>query len=86
MKNKHVSGIVIIAVITGLSAATYFLYKNKKVSYAKAILKYGGNSNYAFLLSAEEGYLKSWAKELKAGKTAFEYNGKKYNTQGGKAA
>jgi len=32
-----------------------------------------------------EGYLKEWAKASKRGITTFTYEGKTYNTQGGKA-
>lgn len=86
MTDKNKKGIFIVAItLTVLTASALFLFKNKKVQYAKTIVKYGGTKNYAWLLNTTEDYLKAWAENIKKGNEFFELNGKKYYTQGGTA-
>lgn len=84
MTDKNKKGIFIAAVAVAIVGTTsIFLFKNKKVQYAKTIVKYGGSRGYATLLTFGEDYLQAWAAALKKGKETFELNGSKYYTQGG---
>jgi hypothetical protein len=84
--SKKATGIIAIVAIIGLTAGTFFLYRNNKKRYAVAIASYGGSSQpLAWLLTLDEGYLKAWSAAIKSGSKTFTYNGKNYNPQGGKA-
>lgn len=82
--NKNTKGIItIVAVAAVVLAIWHYTHQNAK-AYAKAIIKLGGSSNYAVLITFEEAFLKAWAKAITAGKSEFTYQSVKYNTQGGK--
>lgn len=83
MSAKKSTYIAIGVTIAVVGLAWYF-YSHTKRYYATRITKLGGASNFATLLTFEEGYLKQWAKGLSKGKETFLYQGKSYNTQGGK--
>jgi hypothetical protein len=82
--NKTTTGILTVIGIAAIVAAVYHFTNKGKKQYAKTIVKYGGGSNYVWLLTADEGYLKAWAKALVNSKSSFDYNGKTYNAIGGK--
>lgn len=86
LQRKHIHGGLFVIGILVLGTATYFLYRNNKKRYANMIIKANGTSGtLPWLMTLDEGFLKAWAKGLKAGTDTFPYNGKNYNTQGGKA-
>lgn len=86
MKKIDTKGAMIIGSIVLLGTLTFFLYRNNKKRYAQAIIDLNASQQpYAWLMSLDEGYLKEWSKAAKAGKSAFSYNGKNYNAQGGRA-
>lgn len=63
----------------------YYLTHNKR-HYAEVVLKLGGaGGGLKALLSYDSGYVKAWAKAIKAGNNTFSYNGKTFHTKGGKA-
>ena len=57
-----------------------------KTKYARRIVADGNVSGgTATLINFDEPFLKEWAKASKKGAPTFTYNGKTYNTKGGKA-
>jgi len=84
--NKNV--LTSVLVIGGLAAVYFFLVKPKKLNKNQAIdliIQKGyftsGRSN---LESFDDAYVLAWAKAAKKGDEVFIYEGKTYNTQGGK--
>lgn len=77
----------IITVVTVLAvgyAAYYFLLWDKKAFYAKKIVAAGKHGSESDLKTLGEGYLKEWYKSVKKGSDSFTFEGKTYNTQGGR--
>ncbi len=78
----------IITVVTVLAvgyAAYYFLLWDKKAFYAKKIEAAGKHGSASSLIQIlGEDFLKQWYKAVKKGSDSFLYQGKTYNTQGGK--
>ena len=88
MKNKKYIWIALVILGVG-GYYGYKLYK-KPVELTKEqsvdlIVEKGKASNRETLLTFEEGYVKAWANGILQNKDTFTYNGKSYNTQGGKA-
>ena len=54
------------------------------MSAAKKIVGAGKHGNEGDLKTLGEGYLKEWYKAVKKGSDSFTFEGKTYNTQGGK--
>ncbi len=82
--NKNTKGLLVaLFVITAAVSVWHLTNKNKK-AYAKTIVQYGGSTNYAMLLTFQDGYLKEWAKAIAKAKTEFSFEGKRFNTKGGK--
>ena len=85
LKKEH--GVWIALAIAVLGAATYFLFRNNKKRYAGIIVNMGASSQpLAWLITLDEGFLKAWVNGLNSGAVTFSYQGKNYNTSGGKAA
>lgn len=82
-RNFKIAGLVILAV------GAYFIYKRVKVNTstgdAELIFASGNSNNKTVLLSFQPEYVSAWASAVKAGSPTFMFQGKKYNTQGGKA-
>ena len=51
---------------------------------AEYIVSSGNSAKLSTVLTFEEAFVKAWAKAAMAGLKSFDYNGKKYNTKGGK--
>jgi hypothetical protein len=83
--NNNVKGLIAVLVVGSIGYYAYMKAYGSKHKYAKQIIKAGNSSNMAVLHTFGEGYLKEWAKASKRGTTTFTYEGKTYNTQGGKA-
>jgi hypothetical protein len=82
-RNFKIAGLLILAV------GAYFLYKRVKTNTttgdAEVILASGSFANKATLLSFQPEYVSAWANAVRAGSRTFTFQGKSYNTQGGKA-
>ena len=71
--------------IYGVVAYGAYHFFFSKAAYARQIVsrgKYG--SGVEALKSFDMAYLRAWAKAAKANRETFDYQGKTYNTQGGK--
>ena len=78
-------GIVTVLTVVAVGyAAYYFLLWDKKAFYAKKIVGAGKHGNEGDLKTLGEGYLTEWYKAVKKGSDSFTFEGKTYNTQGGK--
>jgi hypothetical protein len=82
--NNNTKGIVAVGVVGAIVLAVILLTKDKKASYAMAIIKAGKAGNYLSLITFDVEFLKEWSKAVKNGSDTFVVNGKTYNTQGGK--
>jgi hypothetical protein len=74
-----------VAILGGASYVAYMLLFQKKM-YAQTIVnsgKYSGGVNS--LLDFDKLFLKAWSKASKSGNATFIFNGKEYNTEGGRA-
>jgi hypothetical protein len=82
-RNYKIAGLVILAV------GGYFLYKrvntNKTTGDADVIVSSGSFATKSTLLTFQPEFVSAWASGVKAGSPTFTFQGKKYNTQGGKA-
>lgn len=87
MTNGTRNGLIALAVIgIGGVLAWKFLLQTKR-AFVRIITKKGAYKGSAItLMTFDEGFLKEWAKAVRKDKPKFSYNGKEYNTQGGKAA
>lgn len=83
--NNNTKGIVAVLGAAAVVVGILLLTKNKKRHYAKVILKYEGSENFAGILEFDEAFLKAWSVALSKGEKTFNYQGKSYNTKGGKA-
>ena len=86
MNQKNKKGLFVILGVSAMVFAAWYMYSHTKRAYATTIVKLGGNSSFPSLMSFDEGYLKAWAKSLSKARDTFVYDGKVYNTQGGKLA
>jgi len=89
MKEKIFLGIGVLILLGGGVYAYEKLIKNPKRSKEKNIdiivsNNYSNNVNNA-LQGFDDAFLNSWATAIIRSKKTFEYNGKSYNVQGGKA-
>ena len=82
--NKQTKGIVTVLAVAAVVAGAFVFFNRGKAQVAKYISKMV-NATYVVLLTFEEGFLRAWAKALKKGDEAFDYNGKTYVTLTGKA-
>lgn len=83
--NNNVKGILAVVGVGAIVAGILYMTKNKKRHYAKVIVKLAGSSNFADILTFEEPFLKAWSIALSKGEKTFSYQGKSYNTKGGRA-
>ena len=83
--NSTIKGVITVLVVVGVGYAAYnFLLRDKKAFYAKKIVEAGKHGNETTLKTFEEGYLKEWYKGVKNNQETFTYQGKSYNTNGGR--
>lgn len=89
LKTKNIVPVIAIGVVI-----LYLYSKRKKkasaseptkADYANMIISSGNSTSFAALMNFDEDYIKAWATAIKAGQPSFVYNGKTYNTKGGKA-
>lgn len=74
-----------IALYAAAAYGGWYLYNNTKKAYARTILKEGmAGGGEAALLAFGKNYLKPWAMAAKAKQPTFTFEGKVYNTKGGK--
>lgn len=83
--NKNLKGLLAILLVGGVAYLAYTKLYNKKNRFAKMIIKSENASNMATLITFDEGFLKEWAKASRKQLPTFSYQGKTYNTKGGKA-
>lgn len=89
LKTKNVVPVIAIGVVI------WYLYSRRgkkataseptKADYANTIISSGNFTSFAALMNFDEDFIKVWATAAKAGQPKFVYNGKTYNTKGGKA-
>jgi len=86
-KTKIIIGIVsIVAGISAIAGSLYFLYKKNKLDTAIAILINANPSRKKEILEKmQKGYVIAWAQAVEGDKGVFEFEGKKYNSENGKA-
>jgi hypothetical protein len=82
MKNKTLVWIGVYAVV-GYFAYSYFY--SKKSNIQKIISSGNSTGSVSSLEGFDTGYLRKWANASKNNEPAFIYQGKIYNTKGGKA-
>jgi predicted negative regulator of RcsB-dependent stress response len=83
----------LIAVII-LGVGGYFVYKEyqkkkkenapAQISDVDTIITNGKNKDRSFVTSLGADFVKAWADGVRGSMASFTYNGKTYNTQGGK--
>jgi hypothetical protein len=77
--------IVWVGVFAGAGYVAYIVLFQKKM-FAKAIVNSGNYSKGVdSLLEFDKSFLKPWANASKSGNPTFIFNGKEYNTNGGRA-
>ena len=83
MKKKTLIWIAVYGVV---AYGAYYMYFSK-TAYAKKIIKAGKyKGSLEDLKSFDMAFLRVWSKAAGQNNPTFDYNGKTYNTQGGKAA
>lgn len=83
--NSTLKGVLTVLVVAGIGYAAYnYLIRDKKAFYAKKIAEAGKHGNETALKTFEEAFLKEWYKGVKNNQESFTYQGKSYNTQGGR--
>lgn len=82
--SKTTKGIIAVVAVAAVAAGVYLLLNKGKRNYADVIIKSGMAANYPILITFDSDYLKEWASAIKRNQPQFEYNGKMYNTNGGK--
>lgn len=86
MQTKNKKGFLVVLGVCAMVFSAWYMYSHTKRYYASIIVKFGGNRNFAGLMTLDEPYLKAWSKALIKAKTKFTYLGKDYNTAGGMVA
>lgn len=86
--NKNLKGAIVVLLVGGLA---YFYYKKANDPRALVVKQldadFGVDSQHgSFVYNADINYIKAWASAIKSGASTFTYNGKTYNTKGGKSA
>lgn len=85
MKNNGLK----IAALVILLGGGYFLYTrvqaNKKTDDVDTIINAGNSTNKMVLETFQPEFIKAWADATKSKVASFVFNGKNYNTVGGKA-
>jgi hypothetical protein len=77
--------LVWIAVYGLVAYGSYYAFFSK-TAYAKKIIKAGkSNQSLQDLKIFDMAFLRAWSKAAGQNTQTFDYNGKTYNTQGGKA-
>lgn len=81
------------AILIALFIVILFVYigkmrDKKKDKYAQAIIDLGAakQTSFEFLKTLDAGFLLAWINGINTRSVYFTYNGKRYATQGGKAA
>lgn len=82
--NSTTKGVVTILALAAVAGGVWFLLLRNKKRHAATIVKEGKSANYSTLLTFDEPFLRAWAKAAKAGNDTFTFEGKTYNTDGGK--
>jgi len=82
--NKTLKGILAVTIVGGLVYLAYTQSKGNFGKYVLIITEKGNAENAQKLLTFDEKFLKEWAKASKKDFPTFEYQGKTYNTKGGK--
>lgn len=74
-----------IGVYAAVAYGAYYMFFSK-TKYAKQIIQFGNSEgSLDTLKSFDIGFLRSWANASKNNEKTFTYQGKSYNTKGGKA-
>lgn len=83
MMNTHVKGMIATGFIIGTILSIYFLSQSK-ATLAKEIIARGGSSSPT-IVSFNKKFLLAWLNALKRDEAQFIYEGKVYNSKGGRA-
>lgn len=81
---NQTKGILVAVTVLAIAAFAYSKFANKKMGFAKTIIKLGGASSLPVLITFDEDFLKQWALALKKADKTFMYKNENYNTTGGK--
>lgn len=81
--NAHVKGMIATGIVIGTLVSIYFLSQSK-ATLAKEIISRGGSSSPT-IVSFGKKFLSVWLNALKKNEAEFIYQGKVYNTKGGRA-
>jgi hypothetical protein len=85
MKDKHLKIAGILILLSGAIAVYLKVKKNSSESDIDVIVNSGASSNKLALATFQPEFTKAWANAVKANTPTFVFNGKNYNTTGGKA-
>jgi len=83
--NKNTKGIITVIAVLTIVGGAWFLTRKTNSKYAHFIVDSGKSSNYAIVVTFDKAFLKEWVKAIKNSTDTFDYQNKKYNTQGGTA-
>lgn len=89
--NKNLKGAIVVIVVLGVGYAVYRITRPKSTKVSKsAMVAYLIQNNYFgstpdVLMTFGDDFVAAWYAAAKAMQSTFSYNGKSYNTGGGKA-
>lgn len=94
--NKNVKGVIVAIVVLGVGYAAYKIFLKKKTVPAQPPVSKTGmvsfiiQNNYSGgtppeLMAFGDDFITAWYAAAKAMQSTFSYNGRSYNTSGGKA-
>ena len=89
--NKNVKGAIVVGstLLVGFGVYTlFFSYARDKKLVLKSLASEFGKipEHEPFVNKADKGYIKAWAKAIRKGEQFFYFNGRKFNTSGGRTA
>jgi hypothetical protein len=89
--NKNVKGAIVIGSLALTGYLVYVLFFSYKRDKALVVKNLNAEFGYkvereSFINEMPKAYVKSWAKAIREGNEFFFWDGKKYNTSGGKVA
>lgn len=83
--DKTIKIAIALILVSGACVVYLRMQKNKSGTDVDTIISSGASANKIILQTLQPEYLKAWSDAIKANILTFTFNGKKYNTKGGKA-
>lgn len=85
MTTQTRNGLIVVAAVAVIGFFAYKKFMSGSVFYARRIKSLGFFSGNVFdLATFDEKFLRAWFKSARKNEPTFSYEGKTYNTQGGK--